>query len=402
MIKQLLLHGATLYPVFTKTESDEHCSNIGIAVYKNKLVTNMRIITYVPKLWSLFDHASENAIGYWDGTTHDVNTHRLPWNDGGYKLWKIFRGREDIRLVVWNNKLYGYGTRVDVRENKGCIELIEFDENLNIVNSVFIDNIIDVEKNWMAIPDKPFTFVWWNNPVTIIEIDPKTGHITNREEKSSSLDNVRGSTPLMKYKDKYITIVHRGSERGYEESFITYSEDFNEVHQGVWWKLNNNTITEFITGLVKDDKNVYISFTLSDIVPMIIQIPLKIFDEWYNNTLESSPNNIESVNVIARKYAYYGNYKRSLELLCVEQPLDFFTLFLWMMIYGKNKLFLESRVIDNCLTRINLYPDSADKYYLLAIIYKIIGKSNLEYIYKARSYGIPSPFFNNFFNENFI
>ena len=189
MIEQLLLHGATLYPIKTDVPDNEHCSNLGFTIYHDKKIINIRAISYISKWYSSYYHVSENYIGEFQNNSY-VNTHKLPWTNGGYKTWNTFAGREDMRLVVWNDNLYGYATRVDLEEDKGYIELMCFDDNLNIKSSVYIDRSQDIEKNWMAIPDRPFTFIWWNNPLTIITIDPSTGKLVNIEKKPIKLGNI--------------------------------------------------------------------------------------------------------------------------------------------------------------------------------------------------------------------
>ena len=67
----------------------------------------------------------------------------------------------------------------DIIDGKGRICIYELNEEFEPIHCIVCDAnwLMDCEKNWAAIEDKPFTFIYSTNPLVIVEINPETGEI---------------------------------------------------------------------------------------------------------------------------------------------------------------------------------------------------------------------------------
>ena len=76
--------------------------------------------------------------------------------------------------------------------------------------------IMGRHKNWMAVPDRPFTFVMGTSShgAQIADISPSPTIITNIMDYDPT-DLYRGNTPLLKWGEGYLTITHRLAEDDY-------------------------------------------------------------------------------------------------------------------------------------------------------------------------------------------
>lgn len=279
MIDKILSHGGTNRFIFSDSMSGVFPSTPSCAVWNNKLIVNIRCLNYFyPAMFGkISDGQTCNYIGVMDDDLIGLDVKRLPDDIGPYKYSNIYTGREDVRLVVWNNKLYGYACRPDIDYNKVIIELIEFDKDLNMRHLSYIRTDHPVEKNWMAIEDKPFYFMYNVNTAHIIKVNPISGSYEMRRA-NKEIWGMSGSTNLIKYRGHYMGLVHRRNPwPNYEHRFIVFDKDFNPVYATKWFKFGKFEV-EFSCGMCIYQNQLIITYSLCDAMPQMLTIPLKTLD----------------------------------------------------------------------------------------------------------------------------
>jgi hypothetical protein len=138
-------------------------------------------------------------------------------------MWE-FHGLEDGRLVEWDGKMYLCGVRRDTTPNGvGRMELSELviDEQARSAAEISRYRIpipgpnpdaSYCEKNWVPIPDRPYEFVKWSNPLEVVKADPNGGPTTVSVSGSfipnASHHDWRGGSQLLRVGNLYVQIVH--------------------------------------------------------------------------------------------------------------------------------------------------------------------------------------------------
>ena len=127
-------------------------------------------------------------------------------------------GLEDVRLVEWNNKLYGIGVRRDLdTKGTGRMEISELEITETQVKEVSRYRIPgpppDNEycmKNCTPILDKPFHLLKWTNPTCLMKFDISGGETEIFETTShiSFNTDLRGGSQVIPYKNGYLSILH--------------------------------------------------------------------------------------------------------------------------------------------------------------------------------------------------
>ena len=159
-------------------------------------------------------------------------------------LWE-FVGLEDVRLVQWDDKVYGVGVRRDVdKVGTGRMELSELSFKDSGVQEVSRYRIPgpppDGEycmKNCTPVEDKPFHLLKWTNPTCLLEFDPSGGETLTFETCSAvpEMRDMRGGSQVIRHGSGYLSIVHEtdlySSEQGrkdatYTHRFIHWDNDF--------------------------------------------------------------------------------------------------------------------------------------------------------------------------------
>ena len=227
--------------------------NPSLVYYKNCYFLNQRIIDYTKLYSSDKFNIYTNSINQFifNNGISKYNSVNVMTNVSDGRQWVVelpkhgkaaYTGLEDAKFVVWEDELYLYGTRCDVNNGQGNICVYQIDPfNFTVGNEWVVPNNtgVNVEKNWMAIPDKPFCFIYQPNPMTVIEVDPDncTTRLYGSTKTNELGDNVRGSTPLIRIDtDTYLTLVHTsdgGFDSGgryqlkYKFKAILLDNDFN-------------------------------------------------------------------------------------------------------------------------------------------------------------------------------
>ena len=260
--------------------------NPSLVYYKNCYFLNQRIIDYTKLYSSDKFNIYTNSINQFifNNSISKYNSVNVMTNVSDGRQWVVelpkhgkaaYTGLEDAKFVVWEDELYLYGTRCDVNNGQGNICVYQIDPfNFTVGNEWVVPNNtgVNVEKNWMAIPDKPFCFIYQPNPMTVIEGDPDncTTRLYGSTKTNELGDNVRGSTPLIRIDtDTYLTLVHTsdgGFDSGgryqlkYKFKAILLDNDFNVKKTSDWFVFMNE-LTEFCCGMCVNKNK--ISFTHS-------------------------------------------------------------------------------------------------------------------------------------------
>lgn len=206
-------------------------------------------------------------------------------------LWE-FVGLEDVRLVKWNNKLFGSGVRRDTTINGvGRIELSELEITDNTVNEISRlripapgENNSYCEKNWMPILDKPFHYIKWTNPTEVVKVDYLNGTCETikleREKKILGVDDFRGGSQVISWNGYYLTIIHEvrlfntelGRKDGrYYHRFILWDNDFNLVNASNLFEFIGGHV-EFCCGMAFLNGEFLISFGFQDNAAFILKV----------------------------------------------------------------------------------------------------------------------------------
>lgn len=309
-------------------------SNISIANYMGKLITNTRLVDYAYLPISAPDIIQYLTINHDIHQMSSSNVLRSLSDDKstyyeffGNKSTTLingvsYKGLEDLRLVVWNNTLYGIGFRPDVIENKVIPQLIEYNEDLSIRKSWFLNTNKGMEKNWQPIEDMPFTFMYDPNTNDRITLDINQLREADDNNSPTIINNIDspefsgklcGSSQIIKVGNKYISICHTGhryqSADGlwhwvYNHYFVMYDENMNRVSISSPFRFVGDCM-EFCCGLCHDDKNIYLSFTVLDSTNHIITIPLEKFVTMVED-ITNKPNTFDNFdNKPAYEYMRY-------------------------------------------------------------------------------------------------
>ena len=214
-------------------------------------------------------------------------------------LWE-FVGLEDCRIVKWEEKFYLCGVRRDTTTNGvGRMELSEIDipnsfEEINRHRIPVPENSDSYcEKNWMPILDQPYHFVKWSNPVQIVKYDIKTNTTKTvflGNLKENMMQNLRGGSQVMPYKDGYICIHHITylfrSEQDrknatYRHVFTYWDKNWNVLKQSKQFDFMGANI-EFCCGMSKYKDDYIITFGLQDNASYVLKISEDALENFIN------------------------------------------------------------------------------------------------------------------------
>ena len=203
-------------------------------------------------------------------------------------LWE-FWGLEDARVVRWNDKLWISGVRRDTTTNgQGRMELSELDKDYKEVNRYRIEapNNKDsyCEKNWMVVEDLPFHYIKWANATELVKanIDDLSSETILLKEGVGELQNMRGSSQVIRYGDYRMCIIHETDlwknkldqrNAKYTHRFVIWDLDWNIKHISEKFSFMDGEI-EFCCGMAFDNEmNLLISFAFQDNAAFILKIP---------------------------------------------------------------------------------------------------------------------------------
>lgn len=320
-VKLALESGGIIKPLLidSKDLSGPSLTNPSVVVIDDKILVNIRNVNYTlyhaelnkfEHMWGPLSYIhpendnflrttnyiaelNENLdiIYYSKVDTSNFDTYQPQWE---------FVGLEDVRLVEWNNKLYGIGVRRDTTTNgQGRMELSQFEMCEDTVKEISRYRIPgpppDNEycmKNCTPITDKPFHLLKWTNPTALMKFDPieEDTEVFSTTEYISGYNDMRGGSQVIPYKNGYLTLVHETnlyqSEQGkkdatYRHRFVLWDKDFKNQKFSKLFSFMNMKI-EFCCGIVEYKNNFLITFGATDNAAYILQVSKSVVEDFIN------------------------------------------------------------------------------------------------------------------------
>jgi len=350
--------------------------------------------------------SSNNYLGYIENEQFSNNIKKL--NVPHYKNAR-YNGLEDAIFIEWDNTKYLCGTRCDIDE-AGRFCIYELDNYYNVVDETIINDekyVSKLEKHWSPVEGMPFTFIRWSNPTEIITIDKNTGNVVNRIVKQESdlcKTEIRGNCQTVKYKEGYLSIVHnnkfnitKASEfiPSYKHMFIQYDNDFNIVKISQPFAFEFDDI-EFCCGLQIRNKKVYISYSIFDSIPVLIEFDEKCIDDIFNrieNTPETTINNLYEIGCDFLKKEQFCSAASCFSRIFSDtdnKELEYnslmrFCICLLAVKYGGINLFSDDNILSFLDDLMLLKNDKAEPLYLYSIYHGLIGDLKKKEIFRKQS-----------------
>ena len=236
-----------------------------------------------------------NITGFCKIDTSKFDTYEPMWD---------FVGLEDVRLVLWNEKLYATGVRRDTTTNgQGRMELSELqyiDGKMTEVSRVRIPPPKDpnsyCEKNWMPVIDEDYTYVKWSNPTEVVKVDPIDAKSTTIKlsEYFPAPNDFRGGTQVIPLgiDGQRIALVHEvdlfrsehdRKDAVYRHRFIVWDKDWNIVKYTNDFSMMNGHV-EFAVGMCHHNNGeVLITFGFQDNAAYILQTNIQDIIDFIND-----------------------------------------------------------------------------------------------------------------------
>ena len=290
-------------------------TNVSVTSYKGNIIQNTRltdylyipiqatdVIQYIPIIGDKNKTISCNAIGI-------LNDNPLIYELMGNNISSLinditYYGLEDVRLVVWNDTLYGIGFRPDIIKGKVIPQLVEYNDDLSINRSWFLNTDKQMEKNWQPIENMPFTFMYDPDKSFTITLDIDKLDVADNNDSPTIINwietpefsfSISGSTQLIRFNDdQYISICHTGhryiSPVGlekwvYNHYFVIYDNDLNKLWTSEPFRFVCDCM-EFTCGMCRHNNDIYITFTMYDGIPHVLSISFDKFQEIINNMMD--------------------------------------------------------------------------------------------------------------------
>jgi hypothetical protein len=260
LVKEVLNNGGAIVPLIIPEGNVGGIMNPSIYNDNGKLICNLRHVKYTIYHSRKFPHkygplqyihgendrtlTTVNYIAELDDDLSITRHKEVKMLDLHKPIWE-FIGLEDARLFRWEGKLYLCGVRRDTTTNGvGRMELTELNENYEEVSRRRVPAPIDTsycEKNWVPILDQPYNFVKWANPTEVVDVREDTKVVNLNDTYIPLPRDLRGSSHVVPYKDKYVAITHEVALYKSEQN----QKDANYLHRIVVW--NKDWTMHFIS-----------------------------------------------------------------------------------------------------------------------------------------------------------
>ena len=319
LVKQVIQNGGSIVPIIIPSieTNGTGLMNPSIYVDKGKLVLNLRHVNYTlyhAEGEQLFNNRygplvylnpendvtlrTTNFICYLNEDLSikrhfKVDTSKLDVEP----LWE-FIGLEDGRVVRWDDRLYLCGVRRDTTTHgEGRMELSEIIQKPFSLEEIKRSRIQHpdnpnsyCEKNWMPVIDMPYHFIKWTNPTELVKVDVNnlTSETIVQKVGIGPLQNLRGSSQVIPYKNKRICIIHEcdlwknkldQKDAKYTHRFIVWDLDWNLEYVSDSFSFMGGEI-EFCCGLAEYKNDLLISFGFQDNAAYILRMPTDFFDKF--------------------------------------------------------------------------------------------------------------------------
>lgn len=299
-------------------------TNVSVATDDHRCIFNVRMTDYMYVPLGRPDRLIYISNDTRPGSTScngimDSNLNELVYENVGNSTTTLangvsYKGLEDVRLVVWNDILYGIGFRPDVIPGKVIPQFVEYNNDYTIKRSWFLNTRMFMEKNWQPICDKPFTFVYDPVGANTIYLDltklhestnPNVPDVINDIDTPDFSGRLCGSTQVITLPDEtHVSICHTSHKyQGfdlqmhwmYNHYFVLYDKDMQKLQVSVPFHFMDECM-EFACGMsmlnVPND-DVLISFTEYDGSPHVLTIPINDF-VWLVDMMMNHSNELQN------------------------------------------------------------------------------------------------------------
>jgi hypothetical protein len=320
-VKLALENGGVIKPLLIPPQdlNGPSLTNPSVLVVDGKILVNIRNVNYTlyhselnrfEHMWGPLSYIhpendiklrTTNFIAELDENLDIIHHSRIDTSqfDTYEPQWE-FVGLEDVRLIEWNNKLYGIGVRRDLDKiGTGRMELSELEFSSTSVKEVSRYRIPgpppDKEycmKNCTPIEDKPFHLLKWTNPTCLMKFDPsgKKTEVFETTEYKPGYNDMRGGSQVIKHNDGYLTLIHEtelyNSEQGrknatYRHRFVYWDKDFKNQKFSKLFSFMNMKI-EFSCGLTKYKDDFLLTFGAQDNAAYILKVSQSVVEDFIN------------------------------------------------------------------------------------------------------------------------
>ena len=246
--------------------------------------TNYTFINpYYKNKYKLDRHIWFNNTLWTDNLLFDKNFNLIKKIDVSTNHNKLASGKEDIRIINWNNHNYGLYTTCIIPFWKYDMYFFELDSDYKIINEKKIQTNNNKEKNWQPIENMPYKCVYSYKPFKLIDLN--TGKFIEINNKFN--DNYRGSTPIIKYKTYNVGIIHKRLEnpkQHYLHYFVIFDEKMNLIKVTKPFSFIGADI-EFCTYIKNDNNTLEILMSVNDQITLKFEIQENVMDLIFNDKL---------------------------------------------------------------------------------------------------------------------
>ncbi len=208
-------------------------------------------------------HADHKFLDYMVNGT--LTSHLMQENDKSIVTYphKI-TGYEDLRLFMYNHKLYAVCTSIKTNEkgiNEMCLLHINNDDNIEKVVRLKCPELPErTEKNWTPlVTDDKVLFIYSYQPIVVLEPDLETGQCKILENGINNIDlsSYRGGSQMIKIPDGYISVVHQVAitekRRYYFHRFVFMNDKLRLTKVSPMFIFSDKPTIEFCAGMCYND-----------------------------------------------------------------------------------------------------------------------------------------------------
>jgi hypothetical protein len=320
-VKLALESGGKIKPLLINSQdlSGPSLTNPSVMVLNGKIIVNIRNVNYTlyhselnrfEHMWGPLSYIhpendmrlrTTNYIAELDENLDTVYYTKIDTSqfDTYEPQWE-FVGLEDVRLIQWENKVYGIGVRRDLdTRGTGRMELSELEFNDTQVKEVSRYRIPgpppDNEycmKNCTPIEGKPFHLLKWSNPTALMKFNTngQQTEVFETTQYTPMKNDMRGGSQVIEWNGGYLTLVHETelykSEQGnknatYRHRFIYWDKDFKNQKFSKLFSFLNMKI-EFCCGLAKYNDDFLFTFGAQDNAAYILQVSQSFVEDFIN------------------------------------------------------------------------------------------------------------------------
>lgn len=302
-------YGITCAPVRVSPDLPNYVpANISIINYKGHLVYAIRMVSYIYHQYSMLDNVavfhelqypvgSVIVVGSTDGY-YPQRVLNIP--QGDYLLWDRHCGPEDPRLYTVGDKLYMIVFHSGLSQYRVMPVIYVLNDNLSDISGWYVvDTGHAIEKNWAPIQGFDHEFIYSPAVGNTITIPMEEWNTTPVFHGGNHHDHIEGgSSQVIPSDPNWITITHQRRwwlSQGYR--YYDYTHLFKKIPFENPWTKPSSVIPfkflvegiEFCCGLTKDNRNLYIGFSVWDSSVYIMTIPLVHLDDALTN-MGDQPN----------------------------------------------------------------------------------------------------------------